>query len=174
MRDYSTLIEAMRGTGLTLVIPEFSYNNAEHRDRLGLLGRAEQLPPNVKIVPDDGDVDTLITNMARARIVAIPTYHDSLCASGLSTYLNAMWMGKCVVMSRGPGASDLLTNEAALVPPEDAAALRQTIVDLWNNTSKRHQYAVNGKRYAALLGTESDFLHRVLTAAVRVRHHGAR
>jgi glycosyltransferase involved in cell wall biosynthesis len=85
-----------------------------------------------------------------------------------------MYLGKCVIVSQGPGASDLLTDQAILVPPHDVAALREAIRTAWENEELRRRTAESGKRYASSLGGEEELLQRIFSqsvAAVRGAAH---
>jgi glycosyltransferase involved in cell wall biosynthesis len=172
LRDYATLFAAVAELGYPTVIPEYSYRNVEQRGRLGVLAERERLPANIRLAADEGGREGLVRNLARARVVVIPTYRESICASGIGTYLDAMWFGKCVVLSRGPGASDVLGDEAVLVPPEDPAALAAAIRRVWEDDAERNRVAARGRAYAAALGGERALIERVVAAAWAGIHAG--
>ena len=96
----------------------------------------------------------------------IPILSDSLCASGIGTYLNAMLMGKCVIISEGPGASDLLSNEAIMVPADDTSALIDAINRLGRIENFAEKVALSGQRFAESLGGEQDLLQRILDSVI--------
>jgi len=160
LRDYDTFIRAVAELPYPAAIPEYSFDHFEGRDASFMWTR-QNLPHNLKILPDSGNPEELIGNLRGARLVVIPTRADSLCASGLSTYLDAMYLGKCVISTSGPGASDLLTDQALLVPPHDVAALRETIRRAWEDDALRKRTAESGRRYALSLGGERELLQRV-------------
>lgn len=165
LRDYDTFIRAVGGLPYPAVIPEFSFLNFEGRDPT-FPWTKDNVPPNLTVLPDSGNREDLITNMARAKIVVIPVLPISLCASGISTYLDAMYLGKCVVMTAGPGASDLLTDQALMVPADDVDALRGAIRRAWEDDDLRHRTAVAGRAYATSLGGEPELLNRVLIQCI--------
>jgi glycosyltransferase involved in cell wall biosynthesis len=166
LRDYDTYIRAIAGLPYPAVISEFCLANFEGRDA-SFHWTSQNVPPNLTIVPDSGKREEFIRNLAKARIVVIPTLSSSICASGLSSYLDAMSLGKCVIVSHGPGASDLLTeNQALLVPPQDPGALKEAIQIAWEDHELRRRIADNGRRYALSLGGEQDLLQRVLRQSV--------
>lgn len=71
----------------------------------------------------------------RARIVAVPT-NDVMQPSGQSTVLQAMAMGRPVVLTRiqGPWTDKLVSGKNCLmVPPGDQWELRRAILQLWND-----------------------------------------
>ena len=167
LRDYDTFIRAVAELSYPAAIPRFSFDGFEGRG--AAFGWNEgNLPKNLAILPDTGSRADLLRYLARARSWGIPTQAKSLCASGLSTYLDAMHLGKCVVISEGPGASDLLTDQAILVPPHDPSALRSAIARVWENDVLRRTTAEAGRAYARSLGGEKELLTRVLTESVAV------
>jgi glycosyltransferase involved in cell wall biosynthesis len=173
LRDYDTYIRAIEGLSYPAVLSEYCFTAFEGRDA-SFRWTLENVPPNLRIVRDSGQREEFVRYMAKARIVVIPTQASSLCASGLSSYLDAMWLGKCVIVSHGPGASDLLTDQAILIPPHDATALREAIRTAWENDELRRRIAESGKQYAASLGGEPELLQRIFrqsVAAVRGAAH---
>ncbi len=165
LRDYDTFIRAVAELPYPAAIPRFSFDGFEGRGADFAWNEAN-LPPNLRILPDTGSRMDLVRYLARARVVVIPTKSSSLCASGLSTYLDAMYYGKCVVISEGPGASDILTNQAILVPPHDPVALRKAIARAWEDEALRRATAAAGKAYAQSLGGEQELLRRVFSESV--------
>jgi glycosyltransferase involved in cell wall biosynthesis len=160
LRDYDTFIRAVAELPYPAAIPEYSFEHFEGRDASFMWTR-QNLPHNLKILPDSGRPEDLVEGLRGARLVVIPTRADSLCASGLSTYLDAMYLGKCVISTSGPGASDLLTDQALLVPPHDVAALKETIRRAWEDDALRHRTAESGRTYAISLGGERELIQRV-------------
>jgi glycosyltransferase involved in cell wall biosynthesis len=165
LRDYDTFIRAVAALPFPAAIPEFSFQHFEGRGKT-FRWTKENVPPNLTLLRDTGDKVDLLRNMAAARIVVIPISKISLCASGISTYLDAMYLGKCVVVTEGPGASDLLTDQAILVPAEDPAALSEAIRRAWSDDALRHKTAEAGRRYAVGLGGEAEMLARIHFRAI--------
>jgi glycosyltransferase involved in cell wall biosynthesis len=105
------------------------------------------LPSNVRLtVVDGGDVAAFLKFIAGAKLVVIPRFKHDIAATRIGTYLMAMDLGKCVIISRGPGAEDLLEDEALIVEPENVQALAQAIGETWNDDYRRKQIAAAGKR----------------------------
>jgi glycosyltransferase involved in cell wall biosynthesis len=165
LRDYDTFIRAVAELPYPAAIPQFSFEDFEGKSA-SFRWDAGNIPGNLRILPDKGGREDLIRNLARARVVVIPTQASSICASGLSTYLDAMYLGKCVVISEGPGASDLLTDQAVLVPPHDVQALRAAVLRVWEDEALRRATANAGRTYAHALGDESKLLQRIFTQSV--------
>jgi glycosyltransferase involved in cell wall biosynthesis len=167
LRDYDTFIRAISELPYPAAIPEFSFENFEGRDRSPKWTK-DNIPPNLTILPDSGMRADLIGNLARARLVVIPTQASSLCASGISSYLAAMFLGKCVISTAGPGASDVLTDQALLVAPHDVTALKNAITRVWEDETLRRETAETGRRYAASLGGEPELLQRIYRRTLEV------
>jgi glycosyltransferase involved in cell wall biosynthesis len=167
LRDYDTFIRAISELPYPAAIPEFSFENFDDRDRSSGWTK-DNIPLNLAILPDSGVRADLIRNLARARLVVIPTQASSLCASGISSYLAAMYLGKCVISTAGPGASDVLTDQALLVAPHDVTALKNAIARVWEDETLRRETAETGRRYAVSLGGETELLQRIYQRTLEV------
>jgi glycosyltransferase involved in cell wall biosynthesis len=168
LRDYDTFIRAVAVLPYPAAIPEFSFKEFEGKDA-SFTWTEENLPPHMTILRDSGSSRDLVKNIAKARLVVIPTQASSICASGISTYLDAMYLGKCVIISRGPGASDLLTDQALLVPPHDVGALKEAIQRAWEDDSLRRRTAESAQTYARSLGGEEELLERIFRRTLELR-----
>ena len=117
MRDYGTLVEAVRGLDVPVRIATSRKEVVERDD----------LPANVVagLVPHD----EYVTRLRGADVVAVPLQARTLRSGGEQTYLNAMALGKPVVVSDSPGASDYIEAGVTriLVPPSDPVAMRAAI-----------------------------------------------
>jgi len=115
-RDWATLFEAVRDTGLVVKIA----------CRPGELGSLT-VPANVEVL---GTVDrsTYRALTARAKVVVVPT-HVRAYPSGQSVLLEAMAMGKCCIVTDTPAIRDYVVDEhdGLLVSPNDAGALRGSL-----------------------------------------------
>src|SRR6202011_6416431 len=120
-----------------------------------------------RILPDDKSQESLLRILGGARLVVLPILKSSLCASGIGLYLNSMLLGKCVLISRGPGASDVLADQAVLIDPENPDALAHAIQRAWEDDASRKKTAAAGYAYAYSLGGEPELCERVLEIAVR-------
>jgi hypothetical protein len=96
----------------------------------------ETIPDNVKIVHDDGSLLSWVRHMAESKFVVLPISPDSIAASGISTYLMAMALKKCVIITEGPATKGLLLNHqnSVIVPPRDPDALRR-LFSRWMRTA---------------------------------------
>jgi len=150
MRDIKTFVAAMRGVQCPGILHQ---QPADMMAAHGTTVWQDELPPNLKLVIDESySHEVFLDFISKARLIVIPRYKNDIGPAGIATYLVAMAMNKCVVISEGPGVGDLLTNEAVIVPPEDTAALAQQIALLWDDHTQRREIAERGQEYAELVG----------------------
>lgn len=124
----------------------------------------EGYPKNLRLeVHNDGKEETFLNWIKNAAIVVIPRFYFDISSTGISTYLCSMAAWRCVILSKGPGAEDLLLdNQAILVDPEDPNQLANAILNVWNNKSLRRKVAINGRKYAEQLQGEDRLLDDIL------------
>jgi len=94
----------------------------------------------------------------------IPTFPNSIYAPGLSLYLLAMALRRCVIISEGPQTRGLLKDEAIIVPPGDPGALAQAIRRCWEDDNLRKSTADAGRRYAELCAGEARMISDIVNA----------
>jgi glycosyltransferase involved in cell wall biosynthesis len=168
LRDYHTFVRVVGELGFPAAMSEFTFRNFERpRGTTGI--PAARLPPNLTLLPDSGTREDFMAALARAKIVVVPTLKLSICASGISTYLDAMYLRKCVIASEGPGASDVLTDQAILVPQEDEVALRDAIKAAWHDDALRTRVAAAGYSYAMSLGGKQEMVQRLIEESVTAK-----
>ena len=119
-------------------------------------------PDNVEIIRRDSDQAFFLDCMARSTLVVLPLVKDTLTQAGIGVYIQAMALGKCVIVSAGLGVRDVLTDQAILVAPGDAGELREAIVRAWENDALRHEMARRGYCYATPLGGEDELYRAIL------------
>jgi glycosyltransferase involved in cell wall biosynthesis len=165
-RDYDTFFKAMEQLpDLPAAIPPPDFKQfAKHATRFTY--PLSMVPANVRILEDQGTPESLIRIIEKARLVVLPIVGSRIAASGIGTYLNAMLMGKCVVISEGPAASDVLKNEVLMVPAEDPDALATMIRRVWEDDDLRCRTALAGRRYSESCGGEPELRQRVLDRAI--------
>jgi glycosyltransferase involved in cell wall biosynthesis len=149
MRDYTTFLEAIRGTGIRCHI---AADHVRVPGRLRLLSdRRVQLSELV------APTDTLVTQgrltltelrdlYARSRFVVVPLL-PSDTDNGVTVILEAMAMGKPVICSRTRGQVDVIEEGVTglFVPVGDTAALREAILSLWNDPQRAQQMGRNAR-----------------------------
>lgn len=156
MRDYPTLIEAVRGLTIPVRI-------ATH-----------WLPPSTLAVPDHVTIKPTSESefrelLAGARFVIFPLRMDDLRTSGQQSYLNAMVLGKAVIVTDTMDAPFYIDHERTgmLVPSGDAAALRAVILRLLDSSDLVERLGADGHRTAAPIDQEYTW-RNVLAIAVDV------
>jgi glycosyltransferase involved in cell wall biosynthesis len=161
-RDFATLFAAVAPLGYPVKVVTSS--EAEMRPHGSSMAGLE-VPPNVEVSTNDQSPAFFVQTMAAARLVVIPIVRDSTTQAGIGVYLQAMALGKCVIVSQSLGVSDVLTcREAMIVPPGDAPALRDAIERAWNDDALRGDYGRAALEYASPMGGEDTLRRSVLAA----------
>jgi hypothetical protein len=170
-RDWSTLGAATRDLPYRVVV---SSPDTQQLVRMGAVGRpprAADFGPNATFVVNGSDPREWLTLAARSRFVVLPVTRDAINPSGVSTYLSLMALGKCVVISDGPATRGVLTDQAVIVPPGDAGALRARIETLWHDSTDRQAIAARGEAYARSLGATDRLLADLAGHVVALLDH---
>ncbi len=166
-RDYETLIEAVRGLDVRVVIAA-----ASPWSRQADTTHGSELPANVEVC-SLGFVD-LRQLYADARFVVLPL-QDVEFQAGVTTILEAMAMGKAVICSRTRGQTDVVVDgrTGLYVPPGDIAALRAAIKSLLEDRGRAEEIGACGRRYVEHACDVSVYARRlagiVATTGARVR-----
>lgn len=147
-RDIDTFVRAMRKTGLpAIIVQQAGRASTAHGTPIW----TNELPVNVRLVIDEGEA--LWELLLNARLVVIPRYKDDINATGISLCLSAMAWGKCVIISRGPGADDVMTDgQAKFVEPENPEQLAEAAERVYYDADLRRSLAGRGRAYAESLG----------------------
>jgi len=162
MRDFDTFLTAMEMLpdipgALTRPDPQaFAAHHARFTRPIA------EIPANVRILDDDRTEESEICILRNARLVVLPILAKSLVASGISTCLNAMFFGKCVIGSEGPGMSDIFTSEILTFPPENAPRLAEMIRRAWDDSGLRRATAAAGRGFALQAGAEPELYQRII------------
>lgn len=159
-RDFATLFEAVKDLDCPVkVVTTANADIARH----GSFVDERAAPPNVEVVRLDGRPEMFISCMAAARLVVLPITPE-ISGAGISVYAQAMALGKCVIISSGPGAEDVLTSDQAIiVPPSDPAALRRAIERAFADPAYREPFERNGYQWAMSLGGEEQLYETILS-----------
>jgi len=159
-RDYRCLIDAVRDLGYRTVIAAVFRHYFE-----GL-----HIPDHVTIVTVKHR--EFIDLMAGARIVVVPLRDGLLQSGGQQTYLNAMAMGKPVVVADDCGADEYIQNGTSgiVIAPGDAAALRDALQTLWNDDTLAASLGANAKSAATAFSPDRFFLRVIEIVHETVRH----
>lgn len=139
-RDYPTMIEAVRGLDVEVRLAAaspWSKHRNETADR--------ELPPNVSA--RRYDYQELRELYASSRFVVVPLYDNDFQA-GVTTLLEAMAMGKAVIVTQSVGQRDVIEHgvNGIYVPPGDPRALRAAIVELLACPEKAAELGANARK----------------------------
>lgn len=154
-RDYRLLVDAIGGSSIPLkiVLPESSAK--VHGATIGY----KCLPKNVEHVSTPVDRLTWNRYIGESRLVVIPIFPGVIQPAGISVYLEAMALGKPVVITKGASTEGLLHADlAVIVPAGDVQALRNAIHWVWSDDTMRKKLSENGRRYALSLGDHARLL----------------
>jgi glycosyltransferase involved in cell wall biosynthesis len=107
---------------------------------------------------------------ARAALAVVPIVQNDY-QTGISTILEMMAMGKCVIATRTRGQTDTIVDNVngVYVPPGDAAALRATIQRLLAKPEERARLGRAARAYVEKEAGLDLFVDKV-TATVREAH----
>jgi glycosyltransferase involved in cell wall biosynthesis len=181
-RDYPVLMRAVAGLDVRVVI-----GAASHWSRRTNSAADAEHPANVEVTAFD--YQALRDLYARAAIVVVPLDEVDFQA-GITTILEAMAMGKAVIVTATPGQTDVvhdrrrevrgvpprpisLLQEIAerqgiklapngfYVPPRDPAALRRAIIYLLDHPTERAQLGAAGRRAVEQLMTVDQYAARL-------------
>ncbi len=163
MRDYDTFFDAMESLPYPGAVtrPDF-VQLARHKGRFSR--RLDQIPRNIRLLEDDKTEQSEVRILSGAKILVLPILKTTLVACGNSTALNAMYLGKCVIGSAGPGMSDVFGREIVTFPAEDPGALAEAIRRVWENDELRLATAAAGRRLALAAGAEPELYQRLIAA----------
>jgi glycosyltransferase involved in cell wall biosynthesis len=181
-RDYPTLLEAVDGLPARLVIAAASYWS-KRRDET----RERPLPENTEVVALN--YAQLRRLYARSAFVVVPLY-DVDFQAGITTILEAMAMGKAVIVSHSLGQEDVVRDrrgvtrgqEPRVVPagfgrlfgrrdgygpnglyvePGDPAAMRRAIAYLLENPAVAAELGTNGRQLASEVMSLDAYAERI-------------
>jgi hypothetical protein len=162
-RDYSTFCAAVAGLDCpTVLLTPRPEENAVHETYFD----GATAPAHVRVVHDDGSPKSWIEHIARARVVVVCVSASSISPSGVGTYLLAMALGKCVIVTDSPATRGVLEHEreAVIVPTGDVEALRAAVRRVWEDDVYRRRIAAAGRAYALSLGGVESLQRNVARA----------
>ena len=136
-RDYETLVEAVRGTGIKTVII----------GKRAIIDSMPEYPDLLKLTNLTAEECRNILGGAEMNIVPISS---TPTAAGQVTFITSMSMGIPTIATRCVGSVDYIQDwkTGILVEPGDTAALRQTIETLWRDQAQRLRIGEAGRNYA--------------------------
>jgi glycosyltransferase involved in cell wall biosynthesis len=164
-RDYPTLIEAVRGMDIQVVIAAAS-PWSKRRDST----QGQQIPENVTI--QRFTQYELRDLYAASNFLVMPLYPVNFQA-GVTAILEAMSMGKAVVCSRIPGQTDVVVdNETGVyISPGDSSILREVIKNLLNQPFTIEKMGYSGRERVLNVMSLDCYVNRLnnyVQAAIKV------
>jgi glycosyltransferase involved in cell wall biosynthesis len=136
-RDYSTLIDAVLGTGIKTVI-------ISKKSEIDCL---PEHPDLVKLTDLTWEECDSILSGAKLNVVPIA---NNQTASGQVSFTTSLRMGVPTIVTNSISTIDYIRDgeTGLLVPPGDAAALRQAIESIWRNEALGSRIGLAGRNYA--------------------------
>ncbi len=158
-RDYPTLIAAVADLPDLTVKLAASSPWSKHTDETA----SRVLPPNVEA--RRYEYSALRDLYASSNIVVVPLYENDFQA-GVTTLLEAMAMGKAIIVTRTTGQTDVVRDEdnGLTVAPGDPRALRRAIVRLQTDAALRERLGHNAAQWVQDNATLSRWVGHVVTA----------
>ncbi len=151
-RDYGTLCEAAKSFDYPVEILVPSYKIARGH---GTSFYDSDLPNNVRVRKDIYGKGWS-QSMAGARIVVVPVIPGVLQSAGISVCLQAMALGKAVIISEGTSTRGILSKDLVeLVQAGSAKELSEAIRRLWTDGTYRNKLGERGREFALSLGGET-------------------
>jgi glycosyltransferase involved in cell wall biosynthesis len=146
-RDFKTLVQAVRGLKLKVVIATNNHSLLEGID----------LPENVQAISatDYQFYDLL----AKSKMMVVPMAKGFLHSGGQQTFLNAMFWGKPVIVTDPEGADDYIEHKKTgmLVNPGEVQSLREAISYLLENPEQTQKMVEKAQRKTRQMTTEKFF-----------------
>lgn len=155
-RDYRCLVEAVKGTSVLVVI---SATDPAVRKTI------EPLPNIIVLSAPEPAFAQL---QAASFFVVVPTIYTGLKGTGEANFCNGMWHGKPVIAADSIAAEDyILDGETGyVVPSGDSAALRERILELWNDRQRVAEMGQAARKHVEDNFTHAAFIRRLLRLAL--------
>ncbi|GAB4471734.1 MAG: hypothetical protein Kow00124_09110 [Anaerolineae bacterium] len=125
-RDYRTLFEAVRDTGIPVIV-----SATDPKACAGL-----DVPENVILVAAHEPAFTRL--MAASRFVVVPIMPGLVRGAGEATVCGAMWQSRAVICADDISIFEYIDEGVTgfVTPPGDAVRLREQIVELWTHPTR--------------------------------------
>ncbi|MDR1923811.1 MAG: hypothetical protein LBQ66_05510 [Planctomycetaceae bacterium] len=193
-RDYKTLVEAVRGTGIPTIISTTDPNvkqsilqPAQIQKRIS----AKQTNNTDAITNQDADAITnqddladSVSNVivlaasepafaqlqAASRFVVMPTIYSGLKGTSEANFCNPGWHGKPVIACCDIAAEDYIVEGETgyVVHSGDSEGLRKRIIELWNDSDKVKIMGQKGREHVEKYFTQTKFIRRLLRLALLI------
>jgi glycosyltransferase involved in cell wall biosynthesis len=163
MRDYPTLIDAVRDLPIQLIIGAGSPWSKFGVD----IGQKEDLPSNVLVT---SFTPLQMRELYRSATVVVVPVRPSSRSCGISVILEAWAMGRPVIATRTAGLASYINNgtNGLFVSPGDPQELRSRIEYLIDQPEEATSLGNNGYQYVQNIGNIDHYIETIATAAMRV------
>jgi glycosyltransferase involved in cell wall biosynthesis len=159
-RDYKTLIEAVSELQYPTRIIMSEGAEYAHNARW-----VDTLPSNVQRLNAVHSREEYSRLIAGSRVVVVPILSAAIQPAGISVCLEAMALGKPVIVSRGVSSNGVLDGGLALIcEPENVSDLKEKLALMWEDEQLRKEYARRGKDYAHSLGGNAQLAKNIENA----------
>jgi glycosyltransferase involved in cell wall biosynthesis len=160
-RDYETFLDAVRDLPYKVIIA------TRLRDYFSGL----DIPRNVRVIT--ASHEEFLQLLAGARVVVVPLHGGVLHSGGEQTYLNAMALGKPVVVADDGGADEYISDglTGLVVRPGDSKDLRRAVLSVLDNPSLARSLGQNARGVAATYSLDR-FVQGILTTVEACVHRG--
>lgn len=138
-RDYATLFEAVRPLAVATDVVAGSLWASADRE-------PERVPGNVRLL-SGLSFAALRERYEAAAVVVVPLLGGERYAAGVNAVMEAMAMGRALVVTDTPGIADYVSDgqTGRLVPAGDAAALRDVLSELLGDAAERRRLGANAR-----------------------------
>lgn len=159
MRDYPTLVEALRPLSIPCHIAAGAARGTIF-DTVKKLYNIDEMPEQIEV--GKKDYEELRKLYARCRFTVIsllPTDSDN----GLTALLESMAMARPVICSKTEGQVDVIEDgvNGLYVPQGDPVALREAILDLWNDPERAKEMGRAARRKVEEHHTMEQFVKAI-------------
>jgi glycosyltransferase involved in cell wall biosynthesis len=157
LRDYPTMVEAVRGLDVDVIVAAASPWSKRTDSSADV-----DIPDNVRVASYDHYA--LRQLYADASFVVVPLVENDFQA-GITTILEGMSMAKAVVCTRTTGQQDTIVEDESgrYVPPGDAAALQAEIERLLGDPAEAARLGGNGRAWACKHADTKVYADRLLS-----------
>ncbi len=154
-RDYETLADAVRDTGIPVII---SATDPAVRNQIA------RLPNIIAIAAWEPAFAQL---QAGARFTVVPIVDSALRGGGETNVCHGMWHGTPVIAVDRMSAEDYIVEGETgyIVPPGDVRLLRERILELWHDPVKCAEMGRKAQEHAEANFTHEIFIRRLLRLA---------
>jgi len=150
-RDYETLCEAVRGTGMRVIV-----TTSQPELFAGL-----DIPPEIEFQPAVEPEFTRLMAGARFVVMCLTPCRDR--GYGEQTILNSGWHGRAMVVADDVSAADYIVDGETgfVVSPCDMEALRARMLDLWTDPERARRMGAAAYGHVKTHFTHDLFLLRL-------------